>query len=642
MKTRKGAAMLYAVILSVVCATLVGGVLRMVAQGAEDQSKREKALRARAFADEQLAVMRSRGKAGTLTVPGSISRTGTGLSSTGSFSLSATRAGMVDVEQAVSTGGRTYLFRDSVAIPNPIIGSFSFATFAYGADNFNGGLVGAQGSLGVPDWTAADLNTSLAPVGRTTLSASGYFDAYEPPPGTFNAFAASLGLTQAQLAGYEFIAFSVANSTGPDFANSTWEFWKGNSRLRVASNATGVLRATSTTTAYQELFGLGAPPFGANTVVRVILFDFDTISGGPGFKAITGQQRVIIWTTSTTNAPRIDAIARLDGFETGPIRGILHEMGWPVRNNEANSFSTVLTRTVLSMPDNAGSGTQDVPLGSVSDNYGIYHGQLTPPTTGNYQFRFWTDDGSRLWVNDQLMVSAWWPQGPSLYTSGNIALTANVPVPIWYEWWDWGGAEGRRVEWLPPGGSWQLIPDQHLTPGNGTEPLGRGHWSFNDGVSTGWTLNGIRTSGDGGGPWGVPNAAGIVSGQFLGDFGGNNARPELDLGTVAAGRIIVTYEMFINGGWESSGGNGPDTIRLRVNGSEITNYYGAQGGTSEIRTTLPFLSLREPGGGWRNMRLEFQHSGGPLRIQWDKLNNGGDNINNESFLLDNVMVRRVR
>ena len=111
---------------------------------------------------------------------------------------------------------------------------------------------------------------------------------------------------------------------------------------------------------------------------------------------------------------------------------------------------------------------------------------------------------------------------------------------------------------------------------------------------------------------------------------------------MAAGRIIVTYEMFINGGWESSGGNGPDTIRLRVNGSEITNYYGAQGGTSEIRTTLPFLSLREPGGGWRNMRLEFQHSGGPLRIQWDKLNNGGDNINNESFLLDNVMVRRVR
>ncbi len=58
MKSR-GAAMLYAVILSLVSVSLVGGLVHIVGLANADQSRREKYVRARALADLQLSVLKS-------------------------------------------------------------------------------------------------------------------------------------------------------------------------------------------------------------------------------------------------------------------------------------------------------------------------------------------------------------------------------------------------------------------------------------------------------------------------------------------------------------------------------------------------------------------------------------------------------
>ncbi len=441
----------------------------------------------------------------------------------------------------------------------------------------------------------------------------------------------------------------ASDSANANWTNTVWEFHKSNLRIRVNANAPGVIQRNITPATYQSVFGLGTSPLGNSGTVRAILFDFDQISGNATFTSNAGQLRAIVQSPGGGTAPVIDAAARLGSEEEATLMGMMHESGLVHRNNQINAFSTVLVRTVLSAPDNAGSTALFTPLGAGTVNYAIYEGTLIPPATGNYRFRVRTDDGSRLWVNDVNRISTWVAQAPATHTSGDFSLTANVPVPIWYEWWEGGGQEARQLQWQVPGSNtYVTIPDTSLRPGNGTEPVERGFWGFNDGVSAGWSFNGIRVAANGNGPLGVPNANGIVQNQFLGDFGGENAEPSLSLGDVPAGRIIVTYEVQLIGTWETnhsdgqSGQTGPDHLHLRANGSTLFSQVAAQTTTGELSTTLPFASVLRDGN-WRRYRCEFNHGGGSLTLSWQKTSPGTiDSINDESFVLDNVMVRRKR
>jgi hypothetical protein len=62
--------------------------------------------------------------------------------------------------------------------------------------------------------------------------------------------------------------------------------------------------------------------------------------------------------------------------------------------------------------------------------------------------RFYTncDDGSRLWVNNVLLVDNWVDQGP-IERSGEIALTAGVRYDLRLEYYDRGGSALAQLLW---------------------------------------------------------------------------------------------------------------------------------------------------------------------------------------------------
>jgi beta-glucosidase len=80
-------------------------------------------------------------------------------------------------------------------------------------------------------------------------------------------------------------------------------------------------------------------------------------------------------------------------------------------------------------------------------------GTLTPPTTGVYQFALNSDDGSRLFINGQLVINNWFNQPPTTRT-GTISLTAGQSVSIEVDYFQDGGGSQISLNWT--------IPNQNL------------------------------------------------------------------------------------------------------------------------------------------------------------------------------------
>lgn len=117
-----------------------------------------------------------------------------------------------------------------------------------------------------------------------------------------------------------------------------------------------------------------------------------------------------------------------------------------------------------------------------AENFSVrWRGRLNPPATGTYTFSTVTDDGARLWVDDQLLVDQWIPQGATKH-SGTIDLVANQPVDIVMEYYEQGGAAVARLLWEGPGIAEAPIPANRLAPP--ADPVGEwGRWSVSEGSS---------------------------------------------------------------------------------------------------------------------------------------------------------------
>ena len=75
---------------------------------------------------------------------------------------------------------------------------------------------------------------------------------------------------------------------------------------------------------------------------------------------------------------------------------------------------------------------------------------------GNYSFYTYSDDGSRLYINDKLVVENWGPHGMTK-KSGEVELTAGRhEILIAFE--EISGGAGCIVGWTPPGGKEEVLP----------------------------------------------------------------------------------------------------------------------------------------------------------------------------------------
>ncbi len=113
------------------------------------------------------------------------------------------------------------------------------------------------------------------------------------------------------------------------------------------------------------------------------------------------------------------------------------------------------------------------PAGIGTDNFSVrWTGSVNVPTTGNYVFYTRGDDGMRLWIDDVLVINAWWDQGPTQYASAPIALTAGTPADIRYEFFENGGGAVAQLKWSSAAIAEQSIPTTYLSPpGASGEPF---------------------------------------------------------------------------------------------------------------------------------------------------------------------------
>ncbi len=103
----------------------------------------------------------------------------------------------------------------------------------------------------------------------------------------------------------------------------------------------------------------------------------------------------------------------------------------------------------------------NVPQRKQDDRFALrFTGNIQVPKTGRYTFATSSDDGSRLYVGDQLVVNNDGLHGMRKQ-AGNIELTAGSH-PLIVTYFDNGGGEGLVVTWSGPGFGEQKIPANRL------------------------------------------------------------------------------------------------------------------------------------------------------------------------------------
>lgn len=104
-----------------------------------------------------------------------------------------------------------------------------------------------------------------------------------------------------------------------------------------------------------------------------------------------------------------------------------------------------------------------------SDNFSLRAtGLITFPQSGTYQLRTSTDDGSRVWLDDVLMIDRWVDQGPTAADSVAFTVGEGDVRRVRVEYYENAGGARVDLQWKPPGaGSFQAVPGSQLRPDYG-------------------------------------------------------------------------------------------------------------------------------------------------------------------------------
>ncbi len=92
-------------------------------------------------------------------------------------------------------------------------------------------------------------------------------------------------------------------------------------------------------------------------------------------------------------------------------------------------------------------------------------GQVQPQFSDTYMFVIQSDDGCKLWVNDQLLINKWQSQVLTTWTN-SIALQAGTRYDIRLEYLQNGGGAQVYLSWYSPDQPEQIIPATCLYPTN--------------------------------------------------------------------------------------------------------------------------------------------------------------------------------
>ncbi|HTF98458.1 MAG TPA: DUF6701 domain-containing protein [Cellvibrio sp.] len=286
-----------------------------------------------------------------------------------------------------------------------------------------------------------------------------------------------------------------------------------------------------------------------------------------------------------------------DGYSSG-ITGYYY-------NNTTLTEPNSSTRSDGPINFNWGSAAPG-PAGVDADTFSVrWTGYIRATVSGNYRFRTVSDDGVRLYVNDDLVINRWNDHSSATDTTGNIALVAGQTYSLVLEYYENGGSAIIQLSWLTPGsGSYVAIPaGPSPTLGSGLyectavvkPPVSSCSTSLTAGI-TGKYYNNMLASGT------------VTASRLDGPI-------NFDWSTGAPGPAGVNAENF-SVSWDgyirvSQSGNyrfqtnSDDGIRLTVNGDLLINQWNDHSVTMH---TSPVVSLTA--GSSYPIKLEFYENGG--------------------------------
>ncbi len=120
----------------------------------------------------------------------------------------------------------------------------------------------------------------------------------------------------------------------------------------------------------------------------------------------------------------------------------------------------ILTRIDPEINFDWGNNSPDPSIGP--DQFSVrWTGGIEPLYSENYTFKTYSDDGVRLWINNQLIIDQWNDHSPR-YDSAAITLIANQRYPIKLEYYENGGGAVAQLFWSSTSQTEEIVPQNRL------------------------------------------------------------------------------------------------------------------------------------------------------------------------------------
>jgi hypothetical protein len=182
-------------------------------------------------------------------------------------------------------------------------------------------------------------------------------------------------------------------------------------------------------------------------------YSFSWTNVGPGTYSLTAKAKDNGFATTVSSPVNITINPPPIGNGTG-LNGDYYD--------NIDFTGTKLTRVDPTVNFDWGGGSPNPSMGA--DQFSVrWTGLVQPRFSGQYAFYTTSDDGVRLWVDNQLIVNNWTDHGP-VDDIGFVSLQAGGLYDIKVEFYENGGGALAALGWAPPGMAREIIPASQLYP----------------------------------------------------------------------------------------------------------------------------------------------------------------------------------
>ncbi|GEM84827.1 NPCBM/NEW2 domain-containing protein [Meiothermus hypogaeus] len=446
-------------------------------------------------------------------------------------------------------------------------------------------------------------------------------------------------------AGTRVVRFSFEAVSTTDFAagNYDWFEWvAGSSQPQPPANpSTFTANATSASSVVLNWSAVtGATSYALDR--RVGTGSYSVLASN--LTALTYTDNTV--TANTTYTYRVRAVNA-----AGSSGGVEQQVTTPAAATGGNGLSgryydnidftgTSFTRTDATINFNWGTGSPDPRIGP--DTFSVrWTGQLEARFSETYTFITRTDDGVRLWVNNQLIVDRWRNQSAA-DRSGTITLVAGQRYSIRMEYFENTGGASAQLFWSSPSQPREIIPQRYLySDSNQPDPIA----APTDLIAVGLSAGSVYLD------WSAVSGASsyIVerrtgnSGSFV-QVGSPTASSFVDNGLSASTTYSYQVAAVVNGARGSAAGASVTTppIETPINGGSTASTRGVFGPVRDFPLVATHAALLPDGkviawysydriGVYRDMQdanAAFHQSS--IVTLWDPVTNTFEEVNNNT------------